>query len=70
MKALIKAKREGFEKGDMPKELESGILETIIQDLYTKIVDAYLKSRIPEKPLPEDFDLLNSYLIRLRKDML
>lgn len=68
IKELITAKRNGFEKGEMPKNLDTGVLEERIQELYERIDKAYEKSKMPEKPSYEEIADVNSFLIELRRD--
>lgn len=64
---LLEIKRAGTEK--MPlQDLEEGTLDTLIKDLFDKLDEAYLKSRIPEQPDPEDIEAIDKFLIDLRLD--
>ncbi len=69
IKMLIKAKTEGNENGY--KEISnSGKLEELIQYCFQKIDVAYEKSKIPETPDKKATSRMNSFLVKLRKDML
>ena len=54
----------------MPKETDTGSLENRINYLFEKIDEAYLKSKIPEKPDREDVEKINKFLIKIRKEHL
>ena len=70
VKQLIKLKKEGKESETPPKDLDTGNLEDRINYLFEKIDDAYLKSKIPERPDEEDVKALDEFLKKIRKDML
>jgi len=66
---LIKAKMDREEES-VAKEIDSGKLDELIHYCYYKLDNAYNKSSIPAKPDKRDIKKLNSFLIKLRKDML
>lgn len=70
VKKLINIKKNGMEKGDLPKDLDNGILEKKINDLFQKIDDAYIKSKIPEKPDNNDIKKVNDFLVKMRLERL
>lgn len=70
VKQLIKLKKQGKENDTPPQELDTGKLEERINYLFEKIDEAYLKSKIPERPDEEEVKALDDFLKRIRKDML
>jgi len=68
VKTLIQLKIEGSETGMVPKELDQGQLERILNDLFQRIDKAYEKSKIPEKPEEEDVNKINEFLLNIRRD--
>ena len=62
---LLEIKREGLENEPL-KDLEEGILDDKIKDLFDKIDEAYLKCKMPEKPTDEEIEKINKFLIKLR----
>ena len=62
---LIEIKRAGLENEPL-KELEEGVLDKKINELFEKLDEAYLKSKIPEAPSEEDIEELNKFLIGVR----
>jgi len=68
VKTLIKAKREGFENDEVTSLVEDGSLDAMIPQLFERMDKAYVKSKIPERVEPEQWEKINSWLIELRKD--
>lgn len=69
VKQLIKIKISG-ENIPVPKNMDTGKLEERINYLFTKIDEAYLKSKIPDYPSDEDKEKVNDFLKALRKNMM
>lgn len=67
---LIKYKQERMEEAEVEDLKNSGRLDELILELYGRIDDAYMKSKIPDSIDPSDEEILNEYLIKLRKDRL
>jgi len=63
---LLEIKRNGLENEPL-KDLEEGKLDSIIKELFERLDQAYIKSRIPERPEQEDIDKIERFLIDLRK---
>lgn len=63
--ALLGKKRNGREEESLV-DIETGLLDIRIKELFDKLDEAYLKSKIPELPSKEDIEELNKYLIGLR----
>lgn len=63
---LLKLKKEGLENEPL-KDLEEGILDEKIKELFDKLDKAYLKCNMPEKPTDEEVEELNKFLINLRE---
>lgn len=63
---LVEIKKAGLESEPL-KEIDEGILDNPIKDLFEKLDEAYIKSKIPEKPAEEDIAKINEFLIELRK---
>lgn len=66
VKMLIKCKKENKEKDMIPKEIDSGELDKKIEELRTRAEEAYIKSKIPEKPSEEDVKKIEETLIGIR----
>lgn len=64
---LLEIKKAGMEKEPL-KELEEGILDTKIKELFDKLDEAYLKCKMPEVPDKEDIDKIEKWLIKLREE--
>jgi len=62
---LLEIKRKGLENGPL-KDLEEGILDEKIKDLFDKIDEAYIKCKMPEVPSEEEIEEINKFLIGLR----
>lgn len=62
---LLSIKREGLENESL-KDLETGILDEKIADLFDKIDEAYIKCKMPEVPTEGEKDEINKFLIKLR----
>ncbi len=62
---LLEIKRKGLENESL-KDLEEGVLDGKIKDLFDKIDLAYLKYKMPEKPTDEEIEEINKFLIKLR----
>lgn len=62
---LLEIKRAGLENEPL-KDLEEGILDNKIKDLFDKIDEAYLKCKMPEKPTDEEIEEIDNFLIKLR----
>lgn len=62
---LLKIKKEGLENEPL-KDLEEGILDNKIRELFDKIDEAYLKCKMPEEPTKEEIEEINNFLIKLR----
>lgn len=69
IKELIRIKKSG-ENIPVPNTIDTGQLEKRINYLFEKIDEAYLKSRIPERPSLEEKEKLNEFLKNIRKDNL
>lgn len=70
VKQLIKLKKAGKENDVPPPKLDTGKLEQRINYLFEKIDDAYLKSKMPERPEEEEVSALDEFLKRTRSGML
>lgn len=64
---LLEIKKKGLENEPL-KELNSGELDIKIKELFDKLDEAYIKSKIPEKPSEEDVESLEKWLIKLREN--
>jgi len=62
---LLKIKKAGKENEPL-KDLETGVLDNKIKELFDKIDEAYIKCKMPEKPTQEEIDEVNKFLIKLR----
>ena len=62
---LLEIKRKGLENEPL-KDLEEGVLDNKIKELFDKIDEAYLKCKIPEIPTKEEIEEINNFLIKLR----
>jgi len=62
---LLEIKKQGLENEPL-KDLEEGILDERIKELFDKIDSAYLKCKMPEKPTDEEIETINKFLIKLR----
>ncbi len=62
---LLKIKKAGLENEPL-KEIDEGVLDKKIKDLFDKIDKAYLKCKMPEVPTPEEIEEINKFLINLR----
>jgi len=62
---LLEIKRAGLENEPL-KDLEEGVLDSLIKGLFDKIDEAYLKCKIPEIPTDEEVEELDKFLINLR----
>ena len=62
---LLEIKRNGLENEPL-KDLEEGVLDKKIKELFDKIDEAYLKCKIPEVPTKEEVEEINKFLIKLR----
>lgn len=70
VKRLIELKKQGMEKGPVPADLDTGILETRINELFERIDKAFERSKIPDRPSPEDVEKINEFLLETRKGYL
>jgi len=68
VKALIKAKREGFEKDEIIDSIEDGSLDSMIPVLFERMDKAYIKSKLPDRVDPDLWDEVNRWLINLRTE--
>lgn len=68
VKDLIKLKREGIEKGVIPLDMDIGVIEARINDLFVKIDKAYAKSKIPERPSEDEIGEIDEFLKTIRRD--
>jgi len=66
VKALVRAKREGFENDEVSGLIEDGSLDSMIPGLFDRMDRAYVKSKIPEDVDPDLWEQINSWLIKLR----
>ena len=66
---LLKIKRAGLENEPL-KELEEGILDKKVKELFDKIDKAYIKCNMPEIPEQEEIDEIEKWLIKLRNEWL
>lgn len=62
---LLEIKRNGLENEPL-KDLEDGVLDKKINDLFDKIDRAYLKCKMPEVPTDKEIDEVNKFLVGLR----
>lgn len=62
---LLEIKRKGLENEPL-KDLEEGNLDKIINDLFDKLDEAYLKCKMPDVPTKEEVEEINKFLIKLR----
>ncbi len=62
---LLDIKRKGLENEPL-KDLETGVLDDKIKDLFDKMDEAYLKCKMPEQPTEEEVEEVNKFLIKLR----
>ena len=62
---LLELKRYGLEKEPL-RDLEEGILDKIINELFDRLDEAYLKCKMPEVPTKEEIEEINKFLIELR----
>jgi predicted nucleotidyltransferase len=65
VKKLLEIKINGLENEPL-KDLEEGTLDAEIKTLFDRIDEAYIKSKIPEKPSEEDIAEIDKFLINLR----
>ncbi len=65
IRKLIEIKQRGAENVPL-KDLEEGTLDSIVKNLFEKLDEAYVKSRIPESPTTEEIQALDKFLIALR----
>lgn len=65
-KVLLKLKREGKENEELPKDLDTGNIERVIEKLFKRIEKAYVKSKLLV-PGHKDKESLNELLIEIRK---
>ncbi len=63
---LLKMKRAGKENEPLV-DLETGIIDDKIKELFDKLDEAYLKCKMPEKPTDDEITEVNNFLIKLRK---
>jgi hypothetical protein len=68
VKTLVKAKKEGFENDEVTSIIEDGSIDYMIPQLFERMDEAYIKSKIPEKTDPHLWNEINSWVIGLRKD--
>jgi uncharacterized protein len=62
---LLEIKRAGLEQEPL-KELEDGVLDIKIKELFNKIDEAYIKCKMPETPDKEDIKKIENWLITFR----
>ncbi len=65
---LVAMKMAGDELEEIPKDLMDGSIERIISKLLDELDDAFIKSKIPGSPDDKDVRLVNSLLIKIRKE--
>jgi len=63
---LVEIKKKGLENEPL-REIEEGILDKEIKELFDKIDESYIKSKLPEGPTEEEIEELNKFLINLKK---
>lgn len=64
---LLEIKLAGKEQEPL-KDMDQALLDKKINELFDMIDEAYIKSKIPEKPAEEDIETIDKYLIKLRVD--
>ncbi len=62
---LLDIKRKGLENEPL-KDLEEGVLDEKIRNLFDKLDEAYLKCKMLEEPTKEEIEEVNKFLIKLR----
>jgi predicted nucleotidyltransferase len=67
---LVKLKLAGSENDELPKELDQGNLEQLINQMFDIIDKAYVNSNIPERPTKDEVKALDDFLKNVRMDML
>lgn len=70
VRLLIGLKRAGTEKGETPQEIDTGVLDAKVAELFQRIDEAYAKSKMKEKPDQEDVEVINQFLISVRREQL
>lgn len=70
IKEIVRIKKASDEIGPLPPELDCGRLEVVIQELLQRMDDAYLRSKIPEKPSVEDVAKVNGIVLDMRREMM
>lgn len=65
---LIKFKQERAEESEVEDLKNSGRLDDLIIQLYQRLDDSYPKSRIPDKQDPKDFQIINEFLLKIRRN--
>jgi predicted nucleotidyltransferase len=65
--ALLERKKAGREEEPLI-DIEDGILDMRIKELFIRLDEAYIKSKIPEVPEQDDIDEINKFLITLRNE--
>jgi len=70
VKELLKLKREGKEHDMPPEDLDKGGIEESINDLFLRIDKAYEKSSLHERPTEYDYNRVNEFLRKRRKEMI
>jgi len=67
VKTLIKLKRAGKEHDPIPKDLDTGKVEHLIQILLTRIDFAYMRSTLQEVATKDERDSIEQFLVDNRK---
>lgn len=67
---LVHLKQGNEEEMPLPPDLDTGIIENEINNLFRKIDEAYNRSKIPDNPDPLDIQHLDEFLRATRKEMM
>jgi len=67
IKRLIRLKRKGKEKDELPSSIDNGKLENEILKLLKRLDRDYLKSKLPDTPSKEIREEVESFLIKMRR---
>ena len=67
--ALLRLKKCGIEK-EPCTDLDTGILDVKIKELFDKLDEAYMKSKMPEEPTREEIDEIDSCMVSIREGLI
>jgi len=67
VKTLVELKKRGKERNPIPGNLDTGVIENLIETLLKRIDRAYMKSSLSEEPTKEERERVEELLLDIRR---